>query len=77
MFALGMNYIPHYLTQFNAYLIFRCHDSVESAMKSIVPQTDSEIVVERFKSGDVPPADFKFEDMQNPQVKKYTTLQCI
>jgi hypothetical protein len=45
------------------FLIFRlsfCQDSIN-------PDVDTEIVIERLKSGDVPPGDFKFEDMRDPQ----------
>ena len=28
---------------------------------------DTRILIERYKSGDVPPGDFKFEDMSDPQ----------
>ena len=34
---------------------------------SINADVDTEIVIERLKSGDVPPGDFKFEDMRDPQ----------
>ena len=34
---------------------------------SINPDGDTEIVIERLKSGDIPPGDFKFEDMRDPQ----------
>jgi len=43
---------------------------MESALKAVSPDTDAMVVVERFKSGDVPPGDFKFEDMRDPQVSK-------
>lgn len=35
-------------------------------MDSIAPDKDTAIVIEKFKSGDVPPGDFNFEDMQDP-----------
>ena len=47
-------------------IIGKCHDGIQSAMKSINPNLDTEMVIERFKSGDVPPGDFKFEDMHDP-----------
>ena len=49
-------------------IICRCHDAIESSMRSVSPDEDALVVVERFKSGDVPPGDFKFEDMRDPQV---------
>ncbi len=49
-------------------IICRCHEAIEAQMKSISPDEDALVVVERFKSGDVPPGDFKFEDMRDPQV---------
>lgn len=39
---------------------------MQSAMDSIQPDKDTSIVIERYKSGDVPPTDFNFEDMQDP-----------
>lgn len=39
---------------------------MQSAMDSIDPGKDTSIVIEKYKSGDVPPADFNFEDMQDP-----------
>ncbi|TRY73831.1 hypothetical protein TCAL_01926 [Tigriopus californicus] len=48
-------------------IIKNCQDSIVSAIKEINPEDDTEIVIERYKSGDVPPNDFKFEDMSDPQ----------
>jgi len=48
-------------------IIAKCHDTIASAMHSIDPSKDTRILIERYKSGDVPPADFKFEDMSDPQ----------
>jgi len=47
-------------------IIVKCHDSINAAMDAIVPGKDTSIVIEKFKSGDVPPGDFNFEDMQDP-----------
>ena len=49
-----------------APIIAKCHDSISSAMNNIQAEKDSAIVIEKFKSGDVPPGDFNFEDMQDP-----------
>jgi len=49
-----------------APIIAKCHDSISVAMNNIQPEKDSAIVIEKFKSGDVPPGDFNFEDMQDP-----------
>jgi hypothetical protein len=48
-------------------IISKCHESIQNAMDSVVPEKDIAIVIERFKSGDVPPGDFNFEDMHDPQ----------
>lgn len=48
-------------------IISKCLDSVAGNLHAIRPREDTEILVEKFKSGDVPPADFKFEDMSDPQ----------
>ena len=47
-------------------IIAKCHDTIAAAMHSIDPAKDTSIVIERFKSGDVPPGDFKFADMTDP-----------
>ena len=47
-------------------IIIKCHDSIQAAMDAIVPDKDTTVVIEKFKSGDVPPGDFNFEDMQDP-----------
>ena len=47
-------------------IINKCHDSMIQAMDDINPQEDTEIVIERYKSGDVPPRDFNFDDMSSP-----------
>ena len=44
----------------------KCYEAIEKGMRSVNPETDANIVIERFKSGDVPPGDFKFEDMSDP-----------
>ena len=49
------------------HIISKCHDCIQTAMDSIDPQKDTSIVIEKHKSGDVPPGDFKFEDMQDPR----------
>ena len=36
-------------------------------MNKIDPGKDTEIVIEKHKTGDVPPGDFSFEDMQDPR----------
>ena len=48
------------------HIVNKCHDSIQIAMDSIDPEKDTSIVIEKYKSGDVPPGDFNFEDMQDP-----------
>lgn len=48
-------------------IVSKCHDSIQTAMNSIDPPRDTSIVIEKYKSGDVPPGDFNFEDMQDPR----------
>ncbi len=50
-----------------APIVTKCHDTIVGAMRAIDPLKDTCIVIERFKSGDIPPGDFKFEDMSDPQ----------
>ncbi len=48
-----------------APIINGCSDTIVVALDSILPDVDTEIVIDRLKSGDVPPGDFKLEDMRD------------
>ena len=48
-------------------IVNRCHDSIDDAFANVDPVADTNLVVEKFKTGDVPPTDFRFEDMRDPQ----------
>ena len=48
-------------------IIHKCLEAVDKNMQSVDAVEDTEIAIERFKSGDVPPGDFKLEDMADPQ----------
>ena len=45
-------------------IIGKCLDTIEKAVGEVNAVEDTEIAIERYKSGDVPPADFKFDDIQ-------------
>ncbi|CAB4069447.1 FNBP1 [Lepeophtheirus salmonis] len=47
-------------------IIGKCHESIIKALEKVSPQDDTEIDIEKFKSGDIPPGDFKMDDMSNP-----------
>ena len=47
-------------------IITKCLEGVVSAAESIDPSEDSRLVIERHKSGNLPPVDFPFEDLSNP-----------
>lgn len=47
-------------------IIDKCVEGVITASDSIVPRDDSILVIERHKSGNLPPEDFPFEDLSNP-----------
>ncbi|CAH2228608.1 jg27239 [Pararge aegeria aegeria] len=42
-------------------IIIQCLDGMEHAAKSINEKEDTQLVIERYKSGFVPPEDFRFE----------------
>lgn len=50
-------------------IIQKCQGSIQSAMEEINPNKDTDIVIEKYKSGDVPPADFNsaFGEMSDPR----------
>lgn len=48
-----------------APIINGCSDTIIATLDSILPDVDTEIVIDRLKSGDVPPGDFKLEDMRD------------
>merc|ERR1712226_512838 len=50
-----------------APIIEKCVDSIEEAVNDVVPEADTAMVAEKYKTGDVPPADFNFENMKDPQ----------
>ncbi|KAI1289549.1 Formin-binding protein 1-like [Halotydeus destructor] len=47
-------------------IIDKCLEGVLKASESISPQDDSMLVIERYKSGNVPPQDIPFEDLSDP-----------
>ena len=48
-------------------IITGCYDSIASAMTSIDAVGDTELLIERLKSGDIPPGEFRLEDMHDSQ----------
>jgi len=50
-------------------IINKCQGAIQSAMEEINPDKDTDIVIEKYKSGDVPPADFNstFGEMSDPR----------
>jgi len=50
-------------------IVNKCQGSIQSAMEEINPDKDTDFVIEKYKSGDVPPADFNstFESMSDPR----------
>lgn len=49
-------------------LIEKCIDGMIDASQLIHPERDSQLVIEKFKSGVYPPEDFPFEDLSNPRL---------
>jgi len=58
-------------------IIVKCLEEIEKCIDEIDPHRDSEIVVLRHKTGNVPPLDYDFEDLQLgiQHQDKYKTLQ--
>ena len=66
--------LPYYVKPFFVHLqvmpiVNKCQVSIQSAMEEINPEKDTDIVIEKYKSGDVPPADFNsaFGEMSDPR----------
>merc|ERR1719412_1674811 len=50
-----------------APIVAKCVDAMEESVNDIVPEGDTALVAEKYKTGDVPPGDFNFEDMKDPK----------
>ncbi|RWS28376.1 formin-binding protein 1-like protein [Leptotrombidium deliense] len=48
-------------------IVDKCLEGIIKAADSINPQNDSNLVIERYKSGNEPPEDIPFEDLSNPR----------
>ena len=48
-------------------IIDKCIDGMINASEEIDPREDSRLVIEKYKSGVLPPDDFPFEDLSNPR----------
>jgi len=60
-----------------APIIAKCHEEIQSVISRIDPALDSNNLVERLKTGNVPPSDFPFEEMapgSSENVPRYGTL---
>lgn len=55
-------------------IIDKCVEGVIKAADSIAPSDDSVLVIERYKSGNLPPEDIPFEDLSNPSPPDSLTL---
>jgi len=55
-------------------IIDKCIEGVIRAADSMSPSGDSGMVVERYKSGNVPPEDVPFEDLSNPSPPNSLTM---
>ena len=55
-------------------IIDKCIEGIVKAADSIAPADDSMMVIERFKSGNLPPEDIPFEDLSNPSPPDSLTL---
>jgi hypothetical protein len=55
-------------------IIDKCIEGIIKAADSIVPSDDSLLVIERYKSGNLPPEDIPFEDLSNPSPPDSLTL---
>ena len=47
-------------------IISKCLDGIITASQEINPKEDSGLVIDRYKSGNLPPEDIPFEDLSNP-----------
>jgi len=50
-----------------AAIMGKCHESICQSLEGVDTGQDTSLVVEKFKTGDVPPGDFNFEEIHDPQ----------
>ena len=55
-------------------IIDRCLEGIIQASEKINAAEDSALVIERYKSGNLPPDDIPFEDLSNPSYNESSTL---
>ena len=50
-----------------AVIVTKCVDAMEKAVDDVVPKSDTALVIEHYKTGDVPLSNFNFENVDNCQ----------
>ena len=53
-----------------AFIITKCHEEMENVIHEINPDEDTEKVIEKYKTGNVPPPDLQFDDLSD----EYSTV---
>eukprot|EP00091_Calanus_sinicus_P011888 TRINITY_DN26819_c0_g1_i1.p1 TRINITY_DN26819_c0_g1~~TRINITY_DN26819_c0_g1_i1.p1 ORF type:complete len:164 (-),score=33.29 TRINITY_DN26819_c0_g1_i1:189-680(-) len=56
-------------------IISKCQEAMEKAIESVNPSKDSAIIIEKLKTGNVPPEDFVFEELQPGMEVNANTLR--
>merc|ERR1712013_324531 len=57
-----------------AHIIEKCREDMENAIHMIDPVADSELLVDRLKTGNIPPVDLPFEETPDKKNKSIETL---
>ena len=52
-----------------AFIISKCHEEIESVLHDISPEEDTEKVIEKYKTGNIPPLDLHFDDLSDDHCK--------
>lgn len=55
-------------------IIAKCHEEIANIIQNIDPVADTALVIDRLKTGNVPPPDFPFEEMKAGGELNYQTL---
>jgi len=52
-----------------AFIISKCHEEIENVIEDISPEEDTDRVIEKYKTGNIPPPDMQFEDLSDGHIQ--------
>merc|ERR1712013_35119 len=54
-------------------ILAKCREDMEAALVAVSPETDCQLWVERYKTGNVPPGEYQFEDLSSSNTPSSTS----